>query len=75
MSKKVSLNFSDNKYVTFLISLYQRNKLVLAISAGIFLSFLCLGILFGYFSSNFVENILKKYLKLLRGTIVEITTF
>lgn len=75
MSKTVSLNFSDNKYVTFLISLYQRNKLVLAISAGIFLSFLCLGILFGYFSSNFVENILKKYLKLLRGTIVEITTF
>lgn len=75
MSKIVSLNISGKRYVTFLTSLYQRNKLLLTISTGIFLGFLFLGILFGYFLSNYFENFLKTYLKLLRGIIVELSTF
>lgn len=75
MFKIIPENISSSRYVEFLTGLYQRNKVVLTLSAGIFLGFLFLGILFGYFSSNFIENILKTYFKLLREIIIEITTF
>ena len=64
----------SGRYLAFLTGLYQRNKTVLTISTGIFLGFLFLGVLFGYFSSSFIENFLKNLFKLLRETIVEINT-
>lgn len=67
-------NISSAGFVAFLTGLYQRNKVILTISTGIFLGFLFLGILVGYFSSSFIENILKTFFKLLREAIVEINT-
>jgi uncharacterized membrane protein SpoIIM required for sporulation len=64
----------SGRYLAFLTGLYQRNKTVLTISTGIFLGFLFLGVLFGYFSSSFIENFLKNLFKQLRETIVEINT-
>jgi stage II sporulation protein M len=73
MSKKNSDNFRL-KCSDFFKGLYNRNKTVLTVSVTIFLAFLFIGILTGYFSSDFIGNLLKTYVNLLYGAHIEIST-
>jgi len=74
MSKMVSDNNFWNKYSGVFIDLYNRNKTILTLSVVIFFGFLFLGILIGYFSSDFIGNLLKTLVKILHESNIEITT-
>jgi uncharacterized membrane protein SpoIIM required for sporulation len=74
MSKMISDNNFWNKYSGVFIDLYYRNKTVLTLSVVIFFGFLFLGIIIGYFSSDFIGNLLKTYVKSLHASNVELTT-
>lgn len=74
MSADVSENNQRGKYSTFFIGLYQRNKVILAFTAALFLGCIFLGILIGYFSSDFIGNLLKTYLNILHKANIEIST-
>lgn len=74
MSTSISDNNFRGKYFKIIIGLYQRNRMVLALSASLFLGFVFMGILIGYFSSDFIENLLKTYMNILHKANIEITT-
>ncbi len=74
MSSQILEKISNNRYFSYLADLYQRNQLLLTLSAGIFLGSILIGVLFGYFSSSIMENFLKTLFKSIKGTIKEITT-
>lgn len=73
MSKMTSDTNFWNKYLRVFIDLYNRNKTVLTLSVVIFFGFLFLGILVGYFSSDFIGNLLKTLVKTLHESNIEIT--
>jgi uncharacterized membrane protein SpoIIM required for sporulation len=62
------------KCLEFFTSVYERNKILLTVSLVIFFSYLFLGILVGYFSSDIIENLLKTYTQALHSANIEITT-
>jgi stage II sporulation protein M len=75
MSSNVSDNNNRGKYSEVIVGLYRRNKMILALSASLFIGFLFLGMLVGYFSSDFIGKLLKTYISALRGANIEINTF
>ncbi len=74
MSKHITDNNIGNRYSEFFIDLYNRNKTILALSVVLFFGFLVLGILIGYFSSDFIGNLLNTYVKLLHESHIQINT-
>jgi len=74
MSKMTSDTNFWNKYLGVFIDLYNRNKTVLILSVVLFFGFLFLGLLVGYFSSDFIGNLLKTLVKTLHESNIKITT-
>lgn len=74
MSKIISDSEIPLNFFNFFKGLYYRNKAVLVVSVAIFFSFLFIGLLIGYISSDFIGNLLKTYVNLLQGAKIEITT-
>ena len=74
MSKQITDNNFWNKFPGVFIGLYNRNKTILTLSVVLFLGFLLLGILMGYFSSDFIGNFLNNYTKLLHESHIQINT-
>ncbi len=67
----VSDNNLQNKVITYIKGLYNRNKTILMISIIIYFVSLFVGFMVGYFSSGFTRNFLAY---LARETNVELTT-
>jgi len=65
----------EGSKLNYFKGLYYRNKTVLALSLGIFVILLFLGIIFGYFQSEFLRNLLKTYINMLKSANIEINTF
>ncbi|MGP8023371.1 MAG: stage II sporulation protein M [Methanobacterium sp.] len=63
-----------NKYYSFFIGLYNRNKKLLLIAVIIYFASLFIGIFIGYFASGFTGYYLTYIINGLRGVIMEITT-
>jgi uncharacterized membrane protein SpoIIM required for sporulation len=74
MSKQITDNNFWNKYSGVFIGLYNRNKTILTLSVVLFLGFLFLGILIGYFSSDYIGHLLNIYVKLLHESHIQINT-
>jgi stage II sporulation protein M len=74
MSRMISDNNFQNKYLGFFIGLYKRNKMILKISVTLFFVPLLIGLFIGYFSSGFTGNFLTFYVKVLHGFHIEINT-
>lgn len=71
MVKLISANYFRLNYIK---DLYDRNKATLMVSLCIFLALFLIGLLVGFYSSGFVENLLKHYVKLLHGANIQINT-
>lgn len=73
------ITFLDNsfhkKYIEFFTGLYNRNKKLLILSAGIFFLFLIIGVIMGYFLPDAIESFLTGVINQLQGMTVNIDTF
>nr|WP_319373381.1 stage II sporulation protein M [uncultured Methanobacterium sp.] len=74
MSKQVTDNNFWNKFSGVFKGLYNRNKTILTFSVVLFLGFLFLGILIGYFSSDYIGHLLNTYFTLLHESHIQINT-
>jgi len=74
MSKQITDNNFWNKYSGIFKGLYNRNKTILTFSVVLFLGFVFLGILMGYFSSDYIGHLLNNYTKLLHESHIQINT-
>jgi stage II sporulation protein M len=74
MSKQITDNNFWNNFSGVFKGLYNRNKTILTLSVVLFLGFLFLGVLIGYFSSDYIGHLLNNYTKLLHESHIQINT-
>lgn len=74
MSKQITDNNFWNKFSGVFKGLYNRNKTILTLSVVLFLGFLFLGVLIGYFSSGYTGRLLNTYFTLLHESHIQINT-
>jgi Uncharacterized membrane protein len=75
MSRMMFSNDNINgKYIEFFIGLYNRNKKLLILSAGIYFLSLVIGVIMGYFLLNTIGYFLTIVINRLREMTIEINT-
>lgn len=63
------------KYSNYFVDLYNRNKMILAVSIVVYVGSFIIGNFVGYFSSGFIQNLLKMQQETLLKNGFKITTF
>lgn len=74
MSRMKANNNFQSKCFNYLVDLYKRNKMVLAIAVAIFFVFIFIGIITGYSSSGFTKILLNEYVKAASKMHIDKTT-